>query len=148
MAGSTLRVDVSIDDKAIQRRLESLIKRGEDLSPLMVDIGEYLELAHRDRWDKEIAPDGSPWQPLADRTRQQKERKGKDNGILLESADLRDLLRYQVANNILDYGTDRPYGATHQFGDEDRGIPQREWLGFSDLDLSEIGDIVTDYLAA
>lgn len=148
MAGSTLRVDVSIDDKAIQRRLESLIKRGEDLSPLLVDIGEYLELAHRDRWDKEIAPDGSPWQPLAYETSEQKERKGKDNGILLENADLRDLLRYQVANNILDYGTDRIYGATHQFGDEDRDIPQREWLGFSDLDLSEIGDIVTDYLRA
>lgn len=148
MAGTSLQFGVTIDDRAVRRRLNDLIRRGEDLAPLLSDIGEYLDLAHRDRWDKEIDPDGAPWLPLALSTREAKERKGRDNGILIESTDLRDLLRYQIGTNVLDFGTDRIYGATQHFGDDDRGIPARAWLGFSDQDLDAIQDIVRDYIAS
>ena len=38
-------------------------------------------------------------------------------------------------------------GATHQFGDEDRGIPARPFLGLSDDDRVRIEDLVVGDLA-
>ncbi|WP_418904526.1 phage virion morphogenesis protein [Chromohalobacter moromii] len=39
------------------------------------------------------------------------------------------------------------YGATHQYGDEDRGIAQREYLGFSDDDQANAAETLMDYLS-
>ena len=146
MAGATLEFDFTLDDREAQRRLRQLIARGESLAPMLADIGEYLDLAHRERWDNQTSPDGEPWKPLKASTVMRKQRKGRDRGILVESGDLRDLLRYQIEGNELAFGSDRIYGATQQFGDEDRGIPARAWLGFSREDVLAIEDIVKDYV--
>ncbi|MCK2046175.1 phage virion morphogenesis protein [Chromohalobacter moromii] len=52
-----------------------------------------------------------------------------------------------VAPTFLEFGTDRIYGATHQYGDEDRGIAQREYLGFSDDDQANAAETLMDYLS-
>lgn len=145
MAGARLTID--LDDRAVQRRLAEMLRRGQNLEPVFADIGEYLDLAHRERFDREIDPQGDAWEPLAEKTIERKRKKGRDGGILVETGDLRDLLRYQISDDALEFGTDRIYGATQQFGDEDRGIPAREWLGFSREDMKEISDIIADWLA-
>ncbi|MCO1337222.1 phage virion morphogenesis protein, partial [Microbulbifer sp. OS29] len=72
--------------------------------------------------------------------------------VLTLSGLLRNTLRYQVQGTELLFGTDRPYGAVHQFGATQgqfgktkRGgpipwgnIPARPWLGTSAEDDREI----------
>lgn len=43
-----------------------LQRRGTDLSPLMRDIGEVLTESAQKRFSTGLAPDGTPWVPLAD----------------------------------------------------------------------------------
>ena len=65
--------------------------------------------------------------------------------ILQDRGTLHDTLRYQASASGVEIGTDRIYGATHQFG---RGnIPARPFLGLSAGDRQDILAIVRDHLA-
>jgi phage gpG-like protein len=174
MAGASLSIKVKFDDNRIMAALTSLEKAGGNMQLAFQDIGEYLLLSHRERFDKEQAPDGTPWEPLAESTLRRKMLKGVRRGkgekrkslttgkgtksgainvlarskILVERGDLRDTLRYQASSDGLLFGTDRIYGATHQFGDEERNIPSREYLGLSEEDQAEIIAIIDSHLEA
>lgn len=142
MAGAFIQID--IDDRQVTAVLTELIARGEDLKPALREIGEYLDLAHRERWDRERAPDGTPWAPLKPATQARKKRNaGK---ILVLDGYLRDQLRYQASSDRLEFGTDRVYGATHQFGRPEAGIPARPFLGLSEEDERQVLEILTEYL--
>lgn len=171
MAGAKFTVE--FDSRQVLATLEQLLQATGDLRPVFQDIGEYLDLAHRERWDKEVSPDGTPWEPLSDATLRRRALKGvsrgkgqkrkslttrKGNtkigairalanaGILVESGGLRETLRYYATDSGLEFGSDRPYGATHQFGRSEAGIPARPWLGVSRSDETEILDILQTHL--
>lgn len=173
MAGTTLGITVKIDDRAVREALTRLTRAGGDLRTAFADIGEYLDLATRARFDAQRGPDGVPWEPLSDATLrrtmlggvkrgkgQQRRALTKRGGgtkagairklagkeILVESGDLRDTLRYRASARSLEFGTDRKYGATHQFGDPDRHIPARPFLGINDADRAEILAILQRHL--
>ena len=173
MAGASLNLQIAIDDRPIREALERLIEAGADLEPAFAKIGEYLDPATRERFDREQAPDGTPWEPLSDATLRRKMLKGVKRGrgqkrrrlttragntksgaiarlaqarILVESGDLRDTLHYLATADRLKFGTDRKYGATHQFGDPERNIPARPFLGLSDADRAEIVAILREHL--
>lgn len=110
MAGAM--INVGIDDGRTGAALAELADRLEDLSTPLLDIAEYLHQSTDNRFRQQIAPDGSPWAPLAPSTIA---RKGSSK-ILRQSGDLQDTIRHQVSGNALEFGTDRPYGAIHQFG--------------------------------
>ncbi|WP_160286837.1 phage virion morphogenesis protein [Pseudomonas knackmussii] len=110
MAGAMLEVTVS--DSKVGQVLAELEQRLGSLRTPLADIAEYLHQSTDDRFRRQVAPDGSPWAPLAPSTLARK----RGNRILRESGDLQDTLRYQVSDNELAFGTDRPYGAIHQFG--------------------------------
>lgn len=143
MAGT--RLDVAFDDAGTTRRLNQLLARLDDPKPLFNDIGEYLLQSHDDRWDQQQAPDGSAWKPLSEKYAARKERKRPNAGILTYDELLRRLV-YQASDSGLELGTNRIYGATQQFGDPDRNIPARPFLGLSGEDETEIAAIVEDYL--
>ncbi len=129
-----------------EAELVELIKHLRDPAPALREIGEHLDLSHRMRWDHQQSPDGSPWEPLSLATVVRKAKKGLASDILVGRGDLRNLLRYTVTKKGLQFGTDRVYGATHQFG---RGpIPARPWLGMSDSDRSAIVGIIQRHLTA
>ncbi|MNR33059.1 Phage virion morphogenesis family protein [compost metagenome] len=120
-------------------------------------MSEYLQLSTDERFRAQVSPDGTSWAPLSPATLARK----KGNRILRESGTLQDTLRGQVGGNELHFGTDRPYGAVHQFGQPKgksgttrRGspipwgnIPARPYLGLSAEDEEEIPAILRDYLA-
>lgn len=140
MAGAKIR----IDDRAVRAAFDELEHRAHDLTPAFNIIGGDLELAHRERFDRQVSPDGVPWKPLSDEYRQRKPKR-KDE-ILVRSTLLRDTLRYDPSNEDLVFGTDRVYGPTHQFGDADRGIPARHWLGMDDENEAAAQRVLADYL--
>lgn len=144
MAGASLGISVEIDDREVLQAIQRLQDAGGNLQGAFADIGEYLLISHRERWDRQVSPEGEPWAPLAPQTIKRK-KKNRDKVLVLEG-DLRDLLRYQDSPDSLEFGTDRIYGASHQFGREEAGIPARPFLGISDEDRVGILDILRDHL--
>ncbi|MBB3231712.1 phage virion morphogenesis protein [Halomonas stenophila] len=156
MAGARIQLD--IEARSALEALGELLDRVEDPRPAFREIGEYLDLAHRDRWDAQRAPDGTPWAPLSDATKARK-KKNRDK-ILVQDGHLRDLLRYDVSLEELLFGTDRKYGAVQHFGAEQgafgqtsRGtpipwgdIPAREWLGLADDEEQPVLEILERHL--
>lgn len=142
MAGITL--DFRIDDKQVMRALGELNQRGRDAQPAMAAIGEDLDRATRARFDEQISPSGDPWEPLSDAYRKRKPQ--RQDEILVLNGYLRDTNRYDAGPDYLEYGTDRIYGASMHFGDEERGIPERNWLGFSSDDEENAIETLLDYL--
>lgn len=172
MAGAALAINIEFDDRQVREAMKSLERAGGNLEPAFQDIGEYLLISHRERYDKEQAPDGTPWEPLADSTLRRKMLKGVSRGkgkkrksmttgkgtkagainalargkILVESSDMRDLMRYQASGTGVQFGSDRIYFATQHFGDPKRNIPAREVLGLSDQDQAEVLRIINAHL--
>ncbi|NAW33235.1 phage virion morphogenesis protein [Halomonas alimentaria] len=156
MAGARLQIE--LDARPVLSALAELAHRIDDPQPAFREIGEYLDMAHRDRWDAQRAPDGSPWAPLSDVTKARK-KKNADRVLVLDGY-LRDTLRYQESATELLFGTDRVYGAVHQFGARQgafgttaRGgpipwgdIPARPWLGIGSEDEQPILAILERHL--
>jgi phage virion morphogenesis protein len=110
MAGAML--DVTLDESQVGKALADLMERLGDLHTPLNDIAEYLHQSIDERFTRQVAPDGSPWAPLAASTLARK----KGGRILRDKGTLQDTMRHSVTGNELVFGTDRPYGAIHQFG--------------------------------
>lgn len=141
---------VSINDAAIKTRLNELLANATDLAPVFASIGEMLLISHDERFSKQVSPDGSAWAPLSEEYKQRK-KKNADTILTLNSI-LRGSLAYHASSTDLLFGTPMEYGAIHQFGGtptmrpQNAAIPQREWLGVSSEDKSEIIMMLHDYL--
>lgn len=125
--------------------LNRLVLASGDLKAAFTDIGEYLKISHRERFGRQESPDGQAWAPL-DPKYQARKKKNTDKILVLEGL-LRDLLAYNASADGLEFGTNLVYGATHQFGRPEAGIPARPFLGFSEEDQDEILQILTVHLA-
>jgi phage virion morphogenesis protein len=133
------------DDSDLQSTIDGLANRLGDLRPVMVDIGEYMLLATRDRFDSESDPSGNPWTPLKPSYAKAKARKPSAlRGILTLSGQLRDTITYEALPEAVVIGSNKIYAATHQLGRD--SIPARPFLGVSEADRSEITEILRDYL--
>jgi len=141
MAGANIQIQV--DDAQLLAALDNLIKAGTNMTPMFADIGEHLLLSHAERFDRQVDPDGVPWEPLSD-AYQARKPKNADKILVLDDY-LRGLLAYNPHADELEFGSNRVYAATHQFGDESRGIPARPFLGVSDEDGDEIIQILRDW---
>ena len=98
---------------ATQTALKKLKAALSDRRPMLNDIGHALTKSVQDRFVAMQAPDGAPWKPLNPKTIQRKRNKQK---ILTERGLLRGSIHYELNGDTLEVGTDRKYGAIHQFG--------------------------------
>jgi phage virion morphogenesis protein len=144
MAGARLVIDGST--APVLAVLNELIRRGQDLREPFAAVGEYLRRSHDERWARGVDAAGDPWADL-NPDYQARKPKHADKVLVLEGY-LRDSLLYQADADSLEFGTNSIYGATHQFGAEERGIPARPFLGLSDEDEAEILAIFSDYFDA
>jgi phage virion morphogenesis protein len=139
---------IDIDgDKELLDALNEFISRAQNLKPFFADIGEQLLVTHRERWDRQEAPDGTPWSPLSPQylqSERKKKSRGRNKTLVLDGY-LRGGLRYRANNSGLIFGTDSVYATTHQFG---RGkIPARPFLGLDSEDISYILNTASDFLS-
>lgn len=125
MAGAMLNVE--LDDSRTGAALAELMERLGDLTTPLLDIAEYLHQSTDDRFSRQVAPDGSPWAPLAPSTLARK----KGNKILRQDGHLQDTIRHSVSGNELAFGTDRVYGAIHQFGGKIEHAAKSQQVYFS-----------------
>jgi len=146
MTGTRDGIRIDIDDREVQAALRRLREKVGDLSDTFRDIGEHLLNATQARFDREIDPAGNPWTPLKPKTKASKRRKGYRDKIMQMRGHLRDHLVMQADPDGVEIGTNRIYGATHQFGDASRGIPARPFLGISEDDTQYILDVLAEDL--
>ena len=110
MAGVTLEFDAVAALAVVNEAAAALA----DPAPMLRDIGEFLLIAHDQRFASQASPDGTPWQALAPAYLKRK-KKNRDKILVLDGF-LKNTLRYQVNNNELLFGTNRIYGAMMHFG--------------------------------
>ena len=123
--------------ESIQVRLHRLAQAGEELEATLQEVGNLLYNRTAEAFEKETAPDGTPWQPLADSTLKSKNDKGK---MLWEDGHLQRSLSVKVDGETVILGlnatteTGFPYATVHQFGTDKAGrgnnitIPARPFL--------------------
>lgn len=147
MAGVNLSAQLTGVSELVDT-LNQLMNKTRNLQPALAQVGEYLLESHQARFQLEVAPDGTPWAPLAPETLSRK--KGEDR-ILQEQGTLRDTLAYDATATELIFGSNLEYAATHQFGREDDGIEARPFIGITDgpwQDNVEILDILRGHLTS
>lgn len=174
MAGA-FQIIARIDDREVTAALDRMLRQATRLVPAFKNIGEELLQSTRQRFRDQADPDGRPWQRLAPSTLAAKAARGHGATILRARGHLADTIRYQADEGGLRIGTNRIYGAIHQFGGKTaphvirpknkkalawpgarhpvRGvnhpgseIPARPFLGISRLDRDRILEIVADHL--
>lgn len=101
MAGATLEFDATAA-LAVINEVAQAMGRPE---PLLRDIGEYLMIAHDQRFSSQTSPEGTPWQALSPRYQRRKRKNG--DKILVLDGYLKNTLRYQVNGDELLFGSNR-----------------------------------------
>lgn len=148
---SDFKFTIEWDAERADRAIQEMLRRGQDLSPLMAEIAEDILLpGTQERFLLEVDPEGNAWPDLAPATWDAK----RTNAILRERGYLYDSLRPEYGADFAQLGTDRPYGAIHQFGgtpDMAPGpadIPPRPFLGISEEDARLITEAAEAHVAA
>lgn len=142
------QIQIIIDDSQLQGGLSELSAKLANLKPAMVDIGESGLRKTRQRFDREVSPEGRRWKTLADATIKAKARRkrtgrpyrtnAEPSAILKDTFTLRDSITYQATNSSVAIGTNIFYGIFNQ--------ATRPFLGVDDGDRIEIVEIIKDYL--
>ncbi|MBU4274009.1 MAG: phage virion morphogenesis protein [Planctomycetes bacterium] len=174
MAGAFTLIN-KIDDREIVKALDRLHAKAGRMAPAMKNIGEVVLQSTQNRFGSQTDPDGRPWQKLKASTITGKSLRGHSDKILRQRGYLADSIRYQANDAGVRIGTNRIYGAIHQFGDKTKPhvirpknkkalawpggrhparavnhpgskIPARPFLGFSRQDRDRILEVVSDHL--
>lgn len=110
---------------------------------LLDQLADLMLTQNRKRLDQEKeSPSGESWAPWSESYSERK----KGGEQLEESGQLLDSLQAQSGSDGVSLGSDLIYAAVHLYGDEARGIPARPYLGFSDDDLVELGEVAESFL--
>lgn len=141
MSGVALHINLR-DLERLQDRFERLGRLdGRELRLLLDELGELGVSQTRQRFRDQTGPDGTAWKPSR--------RLIEDGGqILVDQSILRNSIGYQAGGGRVEIGTNLIYGAIHQFGGEEVGMPidARPYLGLSASDEAEVEDTVDDFI--
>lgn len=129
------------------QRLESRVRRLAKIKkPELLDIiGALVESQTRKRIQTEKeGPTGEAWQAWSAKYAA---KRSSGRTMLMNEDHLLDTITYlRVDQDSIEVGSNMIYAATHQFGDGDRGIPERAFLGISDGNETELIRNVDNYL--
>jgi phage gpG-like protein len=100
-------VKIEWDDREAQALFKELIRRGQDLSPLMADIGETLLESTQERFQTSTAPDGSIWPALRD---------GSGRQPLLDTGTMRDQIAPTTGRDFVELRATAKQARWHQEG--------------------------------
>lgn len=142
MSGAQISINAKDLDR-VQRLLDRLARA--DFAEVLDTIGASVESQVRRRISTEKqAPDGSAWPAWSDRYM----RRGTGYALLkTREANLFGSITYNVmGRDSVEIGSPLIYAATHQFGDDDRNIPARPYLGLSSEDEDDIQDDIEAWL--
>jgi phage virion morphogenesis protein len=140
-------IKIQYNDLEVRQALNKLIQKGSDLTPAMRAIAGVFRDGAEQAFATETAPDGTPWEPLSEKTIKARAKKGTWPGkILTEKGQLASSITSLFGNDFALIGSNKKYAATQQFGRATANIPAREFLGVAQDDKDEILAILQDHL--
>lgn len=106
------RFTVEFDQAPIKAALARLATIGGRPEELMVKLGERLVVSTKDRFETNVAPDGTAWQALNPAYAAIR----NANPILVQSGALRGSIHFETAGPSVRVGSSMIYAGVHQFG--------------------------------
>lgn len=97
-----MQITIQFQDQHLKKVLQIVRKEIATPQQMLSSVGQSLLNVNRNRHNAGLAPDGTPWKPLAASTLQEK-RKG---GILRKTGEMLDSFNYQVSGDTLTLGFD------------------------------------------
>jgi phage virion morphogenesis protein len=161
LEGTLAVITIEINDPVVTAALDRLAAHLADMTPAMQEIGEALTASTQDRMAAGLQPDGASFAPRSAVTVARYEQQGLRYGNPLnQSGILRGGIFPQAEPDQVRVGSNAIQAAVMQFGAAQgafgrtaRGgpipwgdIPARPFLGLSDADRTNIGDIVSEWL--
>ena len=145
-----MKFKLHVADGEARRRLRGLLRRGENLAPLMLAVSEHLKASIERSFDRQGSPEGA-WAPLKPATVRERRRKGygPTRPILIRQGGREGLLGSITSASGRDWaaaGTNLRYAATHQFGRD--AIPARPFLALWPEEREELEADVRNWLLA
>lgn len=108
-------------------------------------LGGELDNQTRRRISSEKTdPDGEPWIEWSEAYAAVRPQKG---GLLDLDGGLVDSIAYETSSDAITVGSNLVYALVHQEGWEKKNIPARPYLGVSDENLADLGQLVIDFIA-
>ncbi len=163
---ATIRIEYK--NQQVRDALNKLLRAGTDLSPVMKQIAGHLAASTQQSFEREAAPDGTPWAKLSPVTVAQriKKRGSLPVKILEDTGQLQKSILEDWDSTSAEVGTITEYATTHQFGASKgqfgRGnyktkkgsfpipwgnIPARPFLGVAAEQERQIQQDVLDFIA-
>ena len=143
-------VSITVDgQEELLNALASALDRSDSPRDLMATIADVTESQTRERIETEKSDPltGEPWQAWSIKYAAKALDKNPNHKMLDDEGHLLGSLNsfYGLAGDSVEVGVISEYAATHQFGDEKRGIPQRRFVGLSRDNEQDITEILNDW---
>lgn len=157
MAGASNKFDMS----AAMKWFDSTIEKIKSSQELANALGMLMVNSTIRRFEEGVDPSGNPWEPSA---------RAKAEGsqtLIGEGAHLYGSITCEASPNQIVWGTNKKYGAIHQYGGEIKAkssdnlkfkiggkfvsvskvtMPKREYLGWNEDDLDGARDLISDFM--
>lgn len=143
-------IEIKIDSKEVEHKLQELAKKTSDLKPIMKNIAGIFASAAEYNFAEEGRPD--KWQDLSKVTKKLREKKEKWSGPILQvSGQLASSVNTYYDNDSAVIGSNLDYAAIHQLGGQAGRnkkviILARPYLRLVDDNIVEIITIIESYL--
>lgn len=151
-------VTIQIETGQVQELLSQIQNRGQNLGPVLAEMGELVVSAILGHFESQSGPDGTPWIP----SRRAAEQGGQ---TLQNTGRLKGSIRYEVGSQSVEAGTSGsiPYAAIHQFGGTIKPktkkalsfggrlfgavhMPARPYVGISESTMRDLDEALLDHL--
>ena len=130
-------ISVQIDYSPFRDQVRLLSYRMRDLTPVLEGVGAALESNVRNRFESRTDPDGMPWAPWAQSTRDSYP-EGGNRRLLDRLGDMLNGVSYQLEGDAsVRVGFDKEYATYHEWGTEH--MPRRGLL-MSDPDQGTLSE--------
>lgn len=105
-------------------------------------IGEELMIIHKDRYKREVDPNGRPWTPLSEKYQAKKRENAEYNKLLQYTGKMLDTLAAQATDYGVKFGSNAIQAASQHYGRD--GIPSRKFIGINNDDRAIIAEEIKD----
>lgn len=144
-------IAIEIDSRSVVDALGQLLRRGQDMSPVMDAIGQRLEERISGRFETGTDPDGHAWAPWKPSTVKSYPKDG-NRSLLDRHGDMLNSLNHHADETSVTVGFGSPYAQYHEYGTHKMarrgmlfGNPDARTLGAGDE--AEILRLVRGYFA-
>jgi len=131
----TTPITIEINSQSVMDALNQLLRRGQDMRPVMDAIGQRMEERVSARFETKTDPNGQAWSPWKPATLKSYPKDG-NRTLLDRTGDMLDGLNHHSDANSVTVGFDKPYAFFHEHGTKHM---ERRGMLLADPDSGTLG---------